>query len=241
MTAGGGPVAPWRWSTAAMPPATSPTGSAAGRLLAVCRVHQLQPDGSTGDVTAIDKRSLAGAVDVGHLGVRGDVQADRKDHGGPDKAVYAYAQEEADHWTDVLQRDLPPGLFGENLRTAGVDVDGAEVGERWRVGERLEVEVTMARTPCQTFARHLGEERWVRRFTERGRPGAYLRVLVPGEVRAGDAVEVLSRPGHGVTTSAFFTDRSPEDARVLRAAHDDGSLRLAPALLDYVDRALSRP
>lgn len=225
-----------------MPPAPAPStpGAPPGRVLAVCRVHQLQPDGARGDVTAIDKRPLAGAVDVGHLGVRGDVQADREDHGGPDKAVYAYAQEEVDHWTGVLQRDLPPGLFGENLRTAGVDVDGAEVGERWRVGERLELEVTMARTPCQTFARHLGEERWVRRFTERGRPGAYLRVLVPGMVRAGDPVEVLSRPGHGVTTSAFFVERSPQAARVLRAAHDDGVLALAPALLVYVDRALGR-
>ncbi|MEJ5889105.1 MOSC domain-containing protein [Pseudokineococcus marinus] len=226
-----------------MPPASdsSTPGSSPARVLAVCRVHQLQPDGARGDVTAIDKRPLDGAVDVGLLGVRGDVQADRQDHGGPDKAVYAYAQEEADHWTGVLQRELPPGLFGENLRTTGVDVDGAEVGERWRVGPRLEVEVTMARTPCQTFARHLGEERWVRRFTERGRPGAYLRVLVPGEVRAGDPVEVLSRPGHGVTTSAFFAERTPGDARVLRTAHDDGSLQLAPALLAYVDRALARP
>lgn len=211
-----------------------------GRVLAVCRVHQLQPDGDRGDVTGIDKRPVDGVVDVGAVGLRGDVQADRVDHGGPDKALYAYAQEEADHWAGVLERDVVPGLFGENLRTAGVDVDGAEVGERWRVGDRLEVEVTMARTPCTTFARHLDEQRWVRRFTEHGRPGAYLRVLVPGPVAAGDAVEVLSRPGHGVTTSAFFADPTPERARVLRDLHDAGDLDVAEALLRYVDRALAR-
>jgi len=222
-----------------MPP-SPPPAPGQGRVLAVCRVHELHPDGDRGDVTAIDKRPLEGAVDVGALGLRGDVQADRGDHGGPDKAVYVYAQDEADHWAEVLQRDVVPGLFGENLRTAGLDVDEAEVGERWRVGERLEVEVTMARTPCQTFARHLGEERWVRRFAERGRPGVYLRVLAPGPVRAGDPVVVLSRPGHGVAASTFFARRSPEQARVLRAAHDDGALALAGDLLVDVDRALAR-
>ncbi|MEJ5915310.1 MOSC domain-containing protein [Pseudokineococcus sp. 1T1Z-3] len=210
-----------------------------GQVLAVCRVHALAADGDRGDVTAIDKRPVPERVDVGTLSLRGDVQADREHHGGPDKAVYAYAQEEADHWSGVLARDVTPGLFGENLRTTGVDVDGAEVGERWRVGETLVLEVTMARTPCQTFARHLGEQRWVRRFTERGRPGVYLRVVTPGPVAAGDAVEVLSRPGHGVTASGFFASRSPEQARTLLAAEDSGALALAADLRPYCERALA--
>ncbi|WP_206691063.1 MOSC domain-containing protein [Quadrisphaera sp. INWT6] len=145
-----------------------------GTLLAVCRVHQLLPDPGVFGVTAIDKRPVGGPVRVRPFGVWGDVQADRADHGGRDKALYAYAQEAADRWAAELEREVPPGTFGENLRTSGVDVDGAEVGERWSVGAdpatALVVEVTMPRTPCATFARRMREERWVRRFARSGRP-----------------------------------------------------------------------
>mgnify|MGYP004521000351 CR=1 FL=1 len=204
-----------------------------GTLLAVCRVHQLLPDDGVFGVTAIDKRAVEGPVRVRSFGVRGDVQADRADHGGRDKALYAYAQEAADRWAAELGREVPPGLFGENLRTSGVDVDGAEIGERWAVGAdpatALHVEVTMPRTPCATFARRMGEERWVRRFARSGVPGAYLRVVRPGAVSAGDPVQVLSRPGHGVAVGRWVVDATPEDARALLSL-GDGALDLAPEL-----------
>lgn len=199
-------------------------------VLAVCRVHALHPDPGTVGVTAIDKRPVDGPVRVRALGLYGDVQADRADHGGPDKAVYAYAQEAADRWAAELGRDVVPGLFGENLRTRGLDVDGAEIGERWVIGERLVVEVTMPRTPCATFGRHLGEQRWVRRFTERAETGAYLRVLAPGPVAAGDDVQVVHRPGHGVTVAGFFTRPDEHAARVLRL-HADGEVDVAADVL----------
>lgn len=94
-------------------------------LLAVCVVHQLRPDAGYIGVTAIDKRAVSGPVRVRPLGAYGDVQADRKHHGGLDKALYAYAQEDADFWQSELGRDLPPGWFGENLRTEGLDVNAA--------------------------------------------------------------------------------------------------------------------
>lgn len=209
-----------------------------GTLIAVCRVHQLLPDAGTVGVTAIDKRPVDGAVKVRALGAYGDVQADRYDHGGRDKALYAYAQESADRWAAELERDLPPGLFGENLRTSGLDVDGAEVGERWRIGtgdDALEVEVTMPRTPCATFARRMGEERWVRRFARSGAPGAYLRVLHAGTVAAGDPVEVLSRPGHGVAVGRWLVAADPADARTLLACAADGGLDLAPDLREVAE------
>ncbi|PWJ54026.1 MOSC domain-containing protein YiiM [Quadrisphaera granulorum] len=184
-------------------------------------------------VTAIDKRPVVGPVRVKALGAYGDVQTDREHHGGRDKALYAYAQEAADRWAAELAREVPPGLFGENLRTSGVDVDGAEIGERWRIGtgeDALEVEVTMPRTPCATFARRLGEERWVKRFTRSGVPGAYLRVVRPGTISAGDAVEVLLRPGHGVGVGRWLADADPADARTLLACAADGGLDLAPDL-----------
>ncbi|WP_260837682.1 MOSC domain-containing protein [Microbacterium sp. SLBN-146] len=131
------------------------------RLLAICAVHRLRSDAGPVGVTAIDKRRIDGEAKIGAYGVRTDVQADRQHHGGLDKALYAYAAEDAAYWEHELGRELPPGFFGENLRTEGIDVNAALIGERWRIGERVEVEVTMPRTPCQTFARWVGG--WRRR------------------------------------------------------------------------------
>jgi MOSC domain-containing protein YiiM len=167
------------------------------RLLAVCAVHQLRSDAGSNGVTAIDKRAVAGAVPVGRYGVRGDVQANRKHHGGLDKAVYAYAAEDAAFWERELGRALPPGWFGENLRVEGLEVNAARVGDVWRVGERLELEVTMPRTPCATFARWVGGTQargWVKRFSDEGRLGPYLRVRRTGSVSAGDPIEVMPGP-----------------------------------------------
>ncbi|WP_125131620.1 MOSC domain-containing protein [Microbacterium sp. 10M-3C3] len=166
-------------------------------LLAACVVHELHRDSGSVGVTAIDKRPVAGAVRVGVYGLRGDVQASRKHHGGREKAVYAYAQDDAAYWEGELGRDLPPGWFGENLRIDGLDVNRARVGERWRIGGSVELEVTSPRTPCATFARWVGgrdERGWVRRFGDARRLGAYLRVVRAGEISAGDAIAVTPAP-----------------------------------------------
>ena len=167
-----------------------------GHLIAPCVVLQLHDDAGTVGTTAIDKRPVDGAVKVGKLGLYADVQADRKHHGGEEQAVYAYAAEDADWWAEQLGRDIPPGLFGENLRVEGLEVSNARVGERWKVGEKVVLEVTSPRTPCMTFARWMGEEDngWVRRFSDARRLGAYLRVVSTGSVQAGDAIEVVPAP-----------------------------------------------
>ena len=167
------------------------------RVIAVCAVHQLRSDAGTVGTTAIDKRAVSGSVRVGAYGVYADVQADRKHHGGLDKAVYAYSQADADYWVSELGRELPPGWFGENLRVEGLDVNAARVGEQWQIGSTLVVEVTMPRSPCQTFARWVGgddERGWVKRFGASGRVGSYLRVIKTGRIQAGDEVNVLHRP-----------------------------------------------
>lgn len=177
------------------------------RLLAACVVHQLRADPGFLGVTAIDKRPVSGAVRVGQYGLRGDVQASRKHHGGLDKALYAYAQEDAAFWEAELGRELPAGWFGENLRLEGLDVNAARVGERWRIGSTVEVEVTMPRTPCGVFARWVGgddERGWVKRFAAEGRLGPYLRVRRVGSIRAGDELEVLSVPDDAPTVLEVF-------------------------------------
>jgi len=209
-------------------------------VVAVCRVHQLRPVPGYLGVTAIDKRPADGEVRVHRLGLRGDVQVSRRHHGGPDKAVYAYAEESASWWADQLGREVEPGLFGENLRTSGVDVDGAVVGERWQVGQVGAgplLEVTMPRTPCATFTHRMGERGWARRFTEGGRPGAYLRVLAGGTLRSGDPVQVVHRPAHGVTVGAVLTGSDPDGPAALLAAVERGEVVLARSMRPYVARA----
>ncbi|GAA3780385.1 MOSC domain-containing protein [Micromonospora maritima] len=170
--------------------------------------------------TGIDKRPVDGPVPVtvpdrkgtGQVGLAGDRAYDVAHHGGPDQAVYAYAREGLDRWEAELGRALPSGAFGENLTTSGVDVDGALIGERWRIGADLVLEVSCPRIPCGTFQGWLGEHGWIRRFTHAVRPGAYLRVVTPGSVRAGDPVEVVRRPDHDVTVAVVFraTTLEPE-------------------------------
>ncbi|WAZ23567.1 MOSC domain-containing protein [Streptomyces cinnabarinus] len=163
-------------------------------------------------VTGIDKRPVDGPVRVaapgpkgtGASGLAGDDVCDTRHHGGNDQAVYAMAREDLDDWERELGRTLANGSFGENLTTLGLDVSGALIGERWRIGPEVVLEVTSGRIPCRTFQAHIGEERWVKRFTAKGAPGAYLRVIEPGEVRAGDAVEIVHRPDHEVTVALQF-------------------------------------
>ena len=203
-------------------------------ILAVCRVEQLLPDAGSVGVTAIDKRPVDGRVKVRPLGLRADVQADRKHHGGPTKALYAYADEDAEFWAGELGRPIPAGLFGENLRTSGLDVNGAEIGERWRIGDELVVEVTCPRTPCATFQRRMREPQWVKRFTQANRVGAYLSVVHSGTVGAGDAVDVIHRPGHGVTIASWFAEADAEQADALEAAEAARTVSLAREMVESI-------
>ncbi|MFG3546780.1 MOSC domain-containing protein [Streptomyces sp. NPDC047725] len=187
-----------------------------------------QPDGLTG----IDKRPADGPVrvtapgprGVGASGLAGDAVCDTRHHGGDHQAVYAMAREDMDEWERELGRPLPHGAFGENLTTTGVDVSGALIGERWRVGPDLLLEVTSGRIPCRTFQGHLGEQRWVKRFTAKGAPGAYLRVIEPGEIRGGDPVEVVHRPGHEVTVAVQFRAVTTERELLPRLLAAGGAL-----------------
>ena len=176
-----------------------------GRIEAVCvsgpRPIRLPRAGDTH--SAIDKRPVPGRVAVHPLGLDGDVQVNKKWHGGEGQAVYAYAQEDADWWAAELEKELPPGRFGENLRTAGLDLTGAVLGERWRVGSAL-FEVTAPRIPCANFARFWDVPDLIKRFSAHGATGAYLRVLETGDIGAGDPIEVVARPDHGITVAEGF-------------------------------------
>jgi MOSC domain-containing protein YiiM len=151
-------------------------------------------------MSAIGKSPVRRRVRVAGVNVDGDQQADLRVHGGPDKAVYAYAAEDTAWWEAELGRELGPAAFGENLTVEGVDVSGARIGERWRIGG-VELEVCQPRLPCAKLGVKFGDRDMVRRFAEASRPGAYLRIVAAGELAAGDAVEVTARPEHAVTVA----------------------------------------
>lgn len=206
--------------------------SAHGPHVLSVNVGRPKPVGYAGVVgrTSIDKRPVQGPVAVGPDGLDGDTVSDTRHHGGTHQAVYAFAREDLDRWTSRLGAPVPSGGFGENLTTVGLDVSGAEMGETWRVGSSL-LQVVSVRIPCSTFQGWVaasGRDRaangrgWVRRFTEEGRPGAYLRVLEEGRLRAGDPVELVDRPGHGVTVRTMFRALTTEKGLLPRLLDVDG-------------------
>jgi MOSC domain-containing protein YiiM len=170
------------------------------RLLSV-NVSRPQPLGLRRGRTvqsAIVKAPVEGRVRAAGVNLAGDDQADRRVHGGPDKAIFAYAREDTAWWESELERELGRGAFGENLTVEGVDVTNAVVGERWRIGT-AELEVCQPRFPCFKLGLRMGDPKFLKRFTLAGRPGAYLRIHTEGELGTADAIEVADRPAHGVT------------------------------------------
>ena len=199
-------------------PGAVPIESEGGWVRSV-NVGALVPNPAKGGLTGMGKRPAQGPVWVrapgaakGRSGLDGDGIGDSKNHGGDDQAVYAFAREDLDAWEVLLGRALPDGSFGENLTTVGIDPNECPIGERWRVGPQLLLQVTCPRIPCKTFAYWLSETGWIRRFTAAGRPGAYLKVLEPGPVKAADPITVVHRPSHDVSISMalFALTTKPE-------------------------------
>jgi MOSC domain-containing protein YiiM len=184
-----------------------------GRLVSVNvgRPQQVSVRRGRPIMSAIGKAPVDGRVRVAGVNVDGDDQADRRVHGGPDKAVYAYAHEDAQWWAARLNREVPPGMFGENLTVEGVDVSGAVIGERWRIGS-VELQVCQPRLPCFKLGLRFGDPQMVKLFAQAGRPGAYLRILAEGQLGAGDLVDISDRPAHAVTiaqvSKAIMLDES---------------------------------
>jgi len=181
----------------------SETNSSA-KVLSLNVVHAVIPDvgGSVG-ITSIDKRSVSDSRQVTTAGVAGDQRSDIPSHGMPEQAVYAYAREDYEWWEVELDKEIPAGKFGENLTTVGIDVTNAVIGQTWRIGSTL-LQVTGPRIPCGTFARFMEEDKWVKRFMAEGMPGTYFQVLEAGEITAGDEIEIVATPEHGVTVSDVY-------------------------------------
>lgn len=170
-------------------------------------------------VSSIFKERVAGAVEIRGVNAAGDDQADRNQHGGPDKVLYLYAAEDQVWWESELGTALDHGVFGQNVTTTGLDITHALIGETWRIGTAL-LQVTEPRTPCWKLGMRMGDKAFPRRFAAARRPGAHTRLLEEGVVQAGDPIIVESRPAHGITVDdvnrVYFGD-DPDAAKLLRA------------------------
>lgn len=195
---------------------------------------------STTHVTGINKRPTEGAVRIfaaedGKSGVEGDRIGDPKNHGGDDQAVYAFQREDLDRWEQIKEREFPNGSFGENLTTEGIDVNSALIGEQWRVGDEVVLEITAPRIPCRTFRGVISEPKWIKEFTQDARPGTYFKVITPGSIKAGDAIEVIHRPPHDVSVSMVFMATTTNRSLVSKLR--DAAEHLPPRLVEYAATA----
>ena len=167
--------------------------------------------------SAIWRTPVIGLVTARGVNLVGDAQADRKAHGGPDKALYAYAAEDLVWWNGQLGLELGPGNMGENLTTSGLELAQAVIGERWQVGSVV-LHVAQPRIPCYKLGIHIGDDRFPARFAEARRHGVYLRILAEGELQAGDEIQVVERPAHGfraVEVAHIFYDQRHRAAELL--------------------------
>jgi MOSC domain-containing protein YiiM len=170
--------------------------------------------------SAIWKAPVIGPVRVRGVNLTGDVQADGKAHGGPDKAVYGYAAEDLDWWRGQLGVEVGPGSMGENLTTSDLDLSEAVVGERWEIGSVV-LQVTQPRIPCYKLGIRMGDDRFPERFAEARRHGVYLRILAEGALQAGDEIQVVERPAHGfrvVDVAQIFYDQQHRAGELLGVA-----------------------
>ncbi len=191
-------------------------------------------------MTAIWKSPVEGRVPLRGVNLRGDDQADRTAHGGPDKAVYAYAVEDIEWWEAELGVSLSAGTFGENLTVRGLPVSEAVIGERWAVSSAL-LEVAQPRLPCFKLGLRMGDPRFPKHFAAAGRPGSYLRVVGEGDIGAGDQIDVVSRPSHGVT-SALVSRAILREPKLLAPALQASELavNVRARLLERAERAPER-
>ncbi len=153
--------------------------------------------------SAIWKVSVTGRVAARGVNLEGDEQADLEAHGGPDKAVYAYAVEDLRWWQNEIGRSIPYGGFGENLTTEGIEVNDALVGERWEIGTAV-FEISEPRVPCWRLGVRMNDALFPRRFTEAMRPGAYLRIIADGDLTATDEIRIVEKPNHDLTIRDVF-------------------------------------
>ncbi len=189
--------------------------------------------------TGIFKTPVSNPVRVGKLGLESDVVQNKKHHGGVDQAVYVYGAADYAWWSEQLQTDLAPGMFGENLTISDLESATFNIGDRLKIGTVL-LEVSASRIPCSTLAARMNDSGFVKKFKQARRPGLYCRVLEEGEVQAGDTVtlkpseiEYLSV----VDTFDWFYDPNPSLAMIQKVLAAPVAIRVREMYQELLEKA----
>jgi MOSC domain-containing protein YiiM len=168
--------------------------------------------GNTVVQSGIYKNPVDGALFVTEFGVSGDAQADLVNHAGPDKAACVYPSEHLPYWAERLSKPFTYGAFGENFSTQGLLESGVCIGDVYSIGTAI-MQISQPRQPCFKLAAKHGEKRMALWVQDAGFTGFYFRCLEPGEVAAGNAIDLLDRPNPGITID--------EANRLMHRDHDD--------------------
>ena len=169
------------------------------------------------ETTGIYKMPVDGPVEIKSLGIEGDAICDKKNHGGPDQAIYVYGGVDYAWWEQEIEKELAPGTFGDNLTISDLESTHFNVGDYLHIGE-VTLQVTAPRIPCGTFATRMGDPQWVKKFRAAERPGLYCRVIKEGTVKAGDSVSVEKYTGETISIVEMYReyygkDKSEESLR----------------------------
>ncbi|WP_340558365.1 MOSC domain-containing protein [Streptomyces sp. GSL17-111] len=211
-----------------------------GRIVSINTGPCVSSDFARRGETAIKKLPIEGSIRVTTLGLEGDEQA-ADFHGGELQAVYAYAREDLDWWSEQLQAPLRNGVFGENIDLAGFDASGAVLAEKWQVGEVL-LQVTAPRMACGTFGGWMKQTGWAKRFNNARRPGVYLRVLEEGRIAPGDRVERVWRPAKHITVAeavGAILDEQDVLRRIIEMADEEPTWDRAAMMFHVSNRTRS--
>lgn len=162
------------------------------------------------ETTGIYKLPADGPVEIKSLGIEGDAICDRKNHGGPDQALYLYGGADYAWWEQELGQKLAPGAFGDNLTISDLESAAFNVGDYLHIGE-VTLQVTSPRIPCGTFATRMGDPQWVKKFRAAERPGLYVRVIQEGVIKAGDPVTVEKYTGETISIVEMYREHYVKD------------------------------
>ncbi|OLS27699.1 MAG: hypothetical protein HeimC2_10590 [Candidatus Heimdallarchaeota archaeon LC_2] len=154
--------------------------------------------------TGIFKEPVTEKVSVRGVNITGDDQADRSVHGGVNKAIYSYPTEHYPFWKKhFLEKELPYGMFGENLSTQGLLETETHVGDRIKIGT-TELIAVQPRMPCYKLGIRFETQNIIKKFYQSNFSGIYFKIAKEGEIQVGDTITIIEKDPLRVSIKDIF-------------------------------------